>query len=326
MPWIAGAILGGAALSSGAANRAGNIQGRAADAATAETARQFDTSRTDLAPYRESGSAAIRRLTSGLALGPGSADARAQLAREIKTAIPHMPGTTTDEILANFAREAPAILKSEPLQRQYGLDWPALNALTSFIPRVNEMQAAAAAPGATDGDLVRRFTLADFESDPVNQLGFKFGLDEGTKALRRGLGAQGTLRTGAATKALTRFATDYAGSKAGESYSRFTADQSNIFNRLAALAGVGQAATTTTANLGANAATTIGQNTIGSGNARGAAAIGSGNAFGNALSQGANLINQRFTLDRIFPQRPPVYTMDSGSVFSPGNDFGFGYN
>ena len=171
-----------------------------------------------------------------------------------------------------------------------------------------------------NGELVRRFTLDDFEADPVNQLGFHFGLDEGTKAVRRMFGARGMSRSGSAAKALTRFATDYTGTKAGESYSRFTADQGNLFNRLAAVSGIGQAATTTTANLGANAATNIGNIAIGAGNARGAAEIARGNAFSNALSQGANIANQRYLLDTYFakPGGDP-YTGLSSDAYWMGN-------
>lgn len=154
------------------------------------------------------------------------------------------------------------------------------------------------------GSLNRRFSLADFDADPVNQLGLRFGLDEGSKSIRRMFGARGMGRSGAAAKALSRFTTDYAGSKANEARSRFLQDQDITFNRLSGVAGTGQTATTNVAGLGANMATNVGNNLTGAANARGAAAIAGGNAYGGALSQFSNTMQTKYLLDSM--NRPPA--------------------
>lgn len=306
MPWL---VIGGSAIASSligsrSASSASSAQTRAAAAATAEERRQFDLNRQDTAPYREAGALAVNRLTSGLGLGPGSAAARDQLAREIKTAIPHMAGTTTDEILTNFAREAPAILRSEPLQRQYGLDWTSLNALTGFIPRVNEtLSAAPSAPG--EGEFERKFTAADFQADPVAQLGLQFGLDEGRKGINNLSSASGLRKSGATLKALTRFGEDYGSTKAGESYNRFYGDQDRTFNRLAGLSGTGQTAATNTAALGSASTARVGDLITGAGNARGAASIARGNAWGQGFNTIGNFFSQNSMLDKILNRGSP---------------------
>lgn len=54
--------IGSTVLGAYGANRAGNIESSAANAATAEQARQFDLARSDLAPYREAGTKALGNL------------------------------------------------------------------------------------------------------------------------------------------------------------------------------------------------------------------------------------------------------------------------
>lgn len=168
------------------------------------------------------------------------------------------------------------------------------------------------------GDLNRRFTIGDFEADPVNQLGLQFGLDEGTKAIRRMFGAQGIGRSGAAAKALTRFGTDYGNTKAAESRNRFMQDQDMTFNRLAGVSGVGQTATAQTGALGANMANNVGQNIIGAGNARGAAAIAGANAFAAPIAQAGNIMSTKYLLDSMRSPSAPSYTWQdnySGGVW-----------
>lgn len=174
------------------------------------------------------------------------------------------------------------------------------------IARIRALLGLGKDTGSPDfGSFNRRFTLEDFNADPVNQLGFQFGLDEGAKALRRMYGANGMGRSGAAAKALTRFGTDYAGSKAGDSRARFLQDQDIMFNRLSGVAGTGQTATTNTAQLGANYATNVGNNLIGASNARGASEIAGANAYGGALSNIGNNITSAYMMNSAFG-RPTV--------------------
>jgi hypothetical protein len=156
------------------------------------------------------------------------------------------------------------------------------------------------------GDLVRPFTMADFENDPVTKASFRYGLDEGTKGINRMFGARGMSKSGAAIKALDRFTTDYVGSKAGESYNRFTGNQGNVYNRLAGVAGTGQTAATQTANLGVTTGANIGNTNVGIANARGAASIATGNAISNAASNIGNAYQTQYYLDSLNNNRRPT--------------------
>ncbi|WP_426117266.1 hypothetical protein [Massilia sp. PWRC2] len=131
------------------------------------------------------------------------------------------------------------------------------------------------------------FTGASVGSDP----GYQFGLDEGMKGLTNSAAARGNLLSGAALKASTRYAQDYAGTKFNDAFNR---DATNK-NRLASLAGIGQVAT---ANSGANtmqlggqlgqASQSMAQSALGVGNARASGYIGNGNALVGALNQGVS--------------------------------------
>jgi hypothetical protein len=148
--------------------------------------------------------------------------------------------------------------------------------------------------------------MEDFQNDPVTRASFDFGLSEGQKAVQRMFGSRGMSRSGAAVKAATRFATDYTDTKAGESQQRFVGDQANEFNKLAAVSGIGQAATTTTAGVGAGNSAQNAALLSAEGNARGAATIAQGNAFSGGLNTIGNNAMGQFTLDRILTSRQPT--------------------
>ena len=166
------------------------------------------------------------------------------------------------------------------------------------LTRLRDLLGIGATPNA-NAEGVRKFTVGDFYNDPVNQIGMQFGLDEGRKGIERSAAARGSLNSGATLKELTRYGTDYAGQRAGESYNRFVNDQTNLYNRYAGIAGTGQNAANTTAAMGTQNANTIGNYLTGAGNARGAAAIAGANAWGGAAGNIGNYFGQSSMLDKI---------------------------
>lgn len=139
------------------------------------------------------------------------------------------------------------------------------------------------------------FTGSDLQSEP----GYQFGLSEGMKGLTNSAAARGGLLSGAALKASTRYAQDYASTKFDAAFGRDAINK----NRLASLAGVGQTAASANASsanalgaAGANgmigAGQTIAQNQLGVGNARASGYIANGNALTGAINQGVSAWNQ----------------------------------
>lgn len=174
------------------------------------------------------------------------------------------------------------------LQQQRADQQPWLDAGRSSLAQL------AAGTGA-GGDLVRRFTLADYQADP----GYGFRVAEGEKAIQRAASGRGGLHSGATLKALARFNQDTASAEYGNAYNRFNNDQSSRFNRLASIAGLGQTATNqvgqagqsaygTIANAGANASNNISSNLMNAANARASGYAGTANAINSGISQYMN--------------------------------------
>ena len=102
--------------------------------------------------------------------------------------------------------------------------------------------------------------------------GYQFGMSEGTKAIDRSAAGKGGLYSGATLKALTRYGSDFAGTKLDQSY-----------NRLSNVAGLGQVATSSNTQAGVNAGNNISANQIGVGNALAGASLYNGANMSNAI-------------------------------------------
>lgn len=172
------------------------------------------------------------------------------------------------------------------------------------------------------------FTGANLTSEP----GYQFGLAEGNRALTNSAAARGGLLSGAALKASTKYAQDYASTKYNDAFSR---DAQNK-NRLATLAGIGQTSVGQTSNAGASlgssvasgmmgTASAIGGNLIGAGNARASSYLASGNALSNGLNQGLSAWNQYNSLAAP-QQRPAAYDATHYNQTSNFDLYGPGYS
>lgn len=169
--------------------------------------------------------------------------------------------------------------------------------------------------------------------------GYKFGLDQGTEALQNSAAAKGSLESGNTQEALTKFAQNYAQNdytnvydqamqQFNQRYGIFENNQTNEFNKLAALSGMGQTAATTLGTEGQQASQNVGNIDLTTGaqqgqqinNAAAATAsgyIGGANAWGGALSGGTNNLMNLALLNQI-------YGGGGGGMFGSGG--GGGYN
>lgn len=153
------------------------------------------------------------------------------------------------------------------------IDYSGLNAA---VQRQLDAQKAAQASAAIDpmyGSLLDTYSGQNLFDDP----GYKFRLGEGQKATERALAASGKYLAPAGIKALQEYGQGMASQEYGNAYNRFTNDQTNIYNRLANIAGLGQTAT--------------GQQ-LGSGKDYAGAGTDLYTGMGNAITS-ANLANQQ---------------------------------
>lgn len=104
------------------------------------------------------------------------------------------------------------------------------------------------------GSLLESFSLDKFQEDP----GYQFRLDEGNKAIERAAAARGQYYDPSTVKALNDYNTNTADLTYQDAYNRYNNDQTNIFNRLAAVAGIGQTANNSLNAAGANNAAAAG--------------------------------------------------------------------
>lgn len=128
------------------------------------------------------------------------------------------------------------------------------------------------------GGLNERYKDFNFEKEP----GYDFRMGEGQQGVNNKFAQSGSLLSGAAAKALTRFNQDYASNEYSNAYGRYSNDRSafntdnaNEYNRLSGIQAAGQNATNSVAGV--------------SGTIQGSSQAGSGS---NAMSGLANSLGQ----------------------------------
>jgi hypothetical protein len=171
-----------------------------------------------------------------------------------------------------------------------------------------EMQRTAGnVPGAFS------FTNQAMYQDP----GYAFRLSEGQKALDRQAAARGGLISGGALKAATRFGQDMGSQEYQSAYNRAltgygtdVARENQLYNRQAAMAGIGQTSTNLVGQAGQNYATGVG-NALGSygtnvgnlmtsaGAANAAGQVGMANAITGGLGTYLNYTNNNALLNAL---------------------------
>jgi HPt (histidine-containing phosphotransfer) domain-containing protein len=182
-------------------------------------------------------------------------------------------------------------------------------------PRANPNTPGANVPGGF-GSLAQGWDKT-FSSPTANDMtidpGYQFRLNQGLQALQNSAAARGGLLSGGTAKAINDYAGGSASQEYGNVYNRalqnyntnyntFTNDQSNLFNRLQALAGGGQTtanqlsasgltAANNAANIGLTSAGQIGQQLNNAGAATGSGYVGSANAITGAIGNATNSLS-----------------------------------
>jgi len=156
----------------------------------------------------------------------------------------------------------------------------------------------------TAGNVPAAFKFGDYEfkADP----GFGFRLAEGQKALERNAAARGGLISGRALKEATRFGQEMGSQEFGNAYNRAltsygtdVARENQLYNRQAALAGIGQTSTNLVGQAGQNYATNVGNLMTGAGAAQAAGQVGAANALTGGLGTYLNYNQGNALLDAL---------------------------
>lgn len=273
-----GSILGAGASLLGSSSAA-DAQEDAAAAQIAQSERQFKTTRADNAPWRNVG-------VSGLN----------ELARLMGVQTPDYMTWSGQRLPNGLTVEQEAIRRSDAESVPLGnvsLEWYRENdpeyfrqRMRDFAPGIQQEYGLSSDASGSEGfgSLLKKFGVEDFQADP----GYAFRQSEGQKGVERSAAARGGLFSGAAGKALSRFNQDLASQEYGNAYSRYTNDQSNIFNRLAGLSGIGQQAQGQINQAASNNTANVSNALAGMGNASAAGSIGMSNAINSGISNYQN--------------------------------------
>jgi len=267
----ASAVVGGvtssmaAGAQANAAGDAGALSLQAQMASIDEQRRQYNQTRTDLAPYRETGQNALSQYSALFGIGRGVAD-------------PNTP-EFIDQRYQTGTRGTGVYEQGQPAQVGDG---------DSGFEEVEIMEPIYGTRQVKNPDYVRGDGL--LSSDEMQAArdrfketpGYDFRMTEGIKALDRSAAARGSLKGGGYGRELQRYGQGIA------------ADEFNNYaNRLAGIAGMGQGATTTTATLGQQSANGISNTLMAGAQQQGGALMAAGTArasgyagVGNAVQGG----------------------------------------
>lgn len=334
--------IGGALIGSSASNNAANTQANAANNAAAlqyqasQNAldfqkQQWAQQQQNLSPWLQTGAGALSNLAYLLGVNP---DTSVGQTTNYQTGT----GVSGTRLIGQTGAQSPTVANGG-IRPQAGVsqaigagaDSPAALAANSGLLAnngVHSVTGLSLSPTSASGSQPNT-SLGSFGSlsQPYGQTfsaptglteqndpGYQARLKMGTDALERSAAARGGVLTGGTAQAENQYAQDYASNEYNNVYNRalqnfntnynvWSNDQSNQFNRLAALAGVGQTAANTLGSEGNAAANNVSSNLLNTASQMGqqynnaAAATASGyvggaNAWNSALSGlGGNLSN-----------------------------------
>jgi hypothetical protein len=137
------------------------------------------------------------------------------------------------------------------------------------------------APG---GQFTHQFNAQDLNTNLAPN--YQWQLNTGLQTNANAANAQGGLGSNEMV-ALNQYAQGLAGNAYQNAFSNYNTNQTNIFNRLSSIAGLGQNAAANVGNQGTTLAGNMGQASIGVGNAQAAGTIGQANAISGGLSNAA---------------------------------------
>lgn len=147
---------------------------------------------------------------------------------------------------------------------------------------------AIAGPGGESllgtGQLLKPFSMADFQESPA----YQFNLQQGQNAIDKASRARGKYYAPSTLQDISRFSQGLASNEFQNSYNNYNTNMGNIWNRLYSMSGMGQSAANQTGAFGSTMASNVGNNITSAGAAQAAGQVGSANAISGGLSGAYN--------------------------------------
>lgn len=133
-----------------------------------------------------------------------------------------------------------------------------------------------------NGYFMHQFDANDLKNNLAPN--YDFMLKQGLGQAQNQYNASGGLIGGNALQGLNEFAQNYAGNAYQQAFNNYTANQSNIYNRLANIAGLGQTANQATGNAGMASAANAGNYLTSAAAAKAAGSVGQANAINSGIN------------------------------------------
>lgn len=274
---ITGTILtvGGSAYAANRSAAAGRASARGADNATAESARQYDQTRADLASGRSlyEGANALLGQLYGI---PVQSSDQFRDEQPVLIGDTELPAGTTTRPVPSGARGWYEVWHGDQrigTLRPGGSNGQFIND-TGFDIQGAMSARRAQSPAGGGAPTLGTPSMAGFFASPD----YNFRRSEGNRGIEQSFAARGGGQSGNALRALAEFSSNLASGEFG-----------NHFNRLTTLAGLGSAATSDTASFGARHAENAGRNALIAGDARASSIADRANILGQGISDIAGM-------------------------------------
>ena len=164
-----------------------------------------------------------------------------------------------------------------------------------IAPFREEGTEAVRALGREIDPLTARFTEEEFRADP----GYQYRLEEGEGALNRAAAARGMYYSPATLRRLQAHGQGLADQTYQDAFNRYQLEQGNRFNRLAALAGVGQTGVQQQIGAGGQYASNVGNLLTNLGASQAAGITGAANMNISGLTGATSAISEHLAMNRL---------------------------
>lgn len=300
----AAASLAGGMMAKSASGDAADAQVRSTQQGIDEQRRQYNQTRQDLAPWRETGSQSIRTLGDLLGLNMME-----------RPSAPSREDFYTTQAVGGGVSGSTGSYGATPWRGQINNLLATGNSMgTGIRPQQTRTfdsqgynqamdeyrQALDAYQGyEPSGMLLDEFGLDDFREDP----GYRFRLSEGQKAIDRGAAARGGFDSGATLKALNEFSQNTAANEFQNAFNRDATYKDRVYNYLMGVGESGRNAQGTVASVGSQTAGNISNLYGQQGNAQAAGIVGGANALSGGIGRAVDMYQQDRVMNQVFGNR-----------------------
>lgn len=175
---------------------------------------------------------------------------------------------------------------------------------------------------ADGGQFTHQFNANDLKTNLAPN--YDFMLNQGLGAVQNAANLGGGLLSGNTLKGINDYAQNYASNGYQQAFQNYTANQTNIFNRLSSIAGLGQTANQTTAGLSGALAPGIASTITGAGQATAAGQVGVANAISGGLNNAASWYYGNNLMNNLGSRNQSTQTLGT-PISSPDLRFGTTY-